>query len=188
MTEIITAEEFSLLRYDLPEVGQFSELVAGSLNTYQPVDLIHGDVVFNLTKLLGNHLQTAEMGYACYEQGLLLARNPDTVRIPAVSLFITGERFAQSDRDFSELAPDMVVEVASTNDRRREMTLRIDEYLNWGVQLVWVIDPHEQELHVHSTTGEKQRRGSHQSATAAPILPDFLIRVKELFTEPGWIH
>ncbi len=188
MQNRLTAEQYASERFELPDGGRFSELIAGEVITYQPLDTIHGDVVFNLTKQLGTYLHQAEQGYACYELGLVTSRNPDTIRYPAVSVFIDGERFEYSNSEQTVVSPALVIEVDSTSDRHQVMETRIAEYIQFGVQLLWVINPHDQTLTTYNQQGMMLQLEKECEVTAQPILPKFTIAVSTLFRQPTWIR
>ena len=184
----LTAEQFAEQKYDLPEGGRWTELVAGEVTHYEPPDQRHGTVVLNLSKALAAHFQKEETepGYAAFELGLLVSRNPDTVRAPAISCFRGESRFAEADEIFTEKLPAVVAEIASTNDRRRTIAARVQEYLSWGVALVWVIDPHQEQVHVFQPGQPQKTRRVGESLVGYPALPGFSIPVLELFAEPKW--
>jgi Uma2 family endonuclease len=186
-TARLTAEKFATEKDELPDGGRWVELVEGQVITYHPPDVMHGNVVMNLSKQLADSLQTAEnAGYACFELGLVVARNPDTVRMPQVCYYQSGKRFAETDAVVTQQRPTLVVEVASTNDRRRDMASRVSEYLRWGVERVWVIDTVEFQCIVHAAGQPTEQLPAHDILSGGPILPDFQIRVEDLFTEPKW--
>ncbi|MBT6154365.1 MAG: Uma2 family endonuclease [Planctomycetaceae bacterium] len=186
-TTRLTAEEFATEKDELPDGGRWVELVEGQVITYQPPDVMHGNVVMNLSKQLADSLQAAEnAGYACFELGLVVARNPDTVRMPQVCYYQSGERFAETDAVVTEQRPTLVVEVASTNDRRRDMAARVSEYLRRGVERVWVIDTVDFQCIVHTAGQPAEQLTAHDTLSGGPILPDFQMCVEDLFTEPKW--
>ena len=189
----LTAEQFAEKKFDLPDGGRWVELVDGEVVTLQPPDVAHGTTVLNLSKALANCLQQDSEGYACFELGLIVARNPDTVRCPSVSYFIEGDRFAEADSTVTETKPALVVEVPSTNDRRRDLGRRVKTYLQWGVELVWVIDPVDKEVFVYQRGRPSKQLGEHQmlygcSLKGNSVLPEFKIRISDLFAEPEWWH
>jgi Uma2 family endonuclease len=49
--------------------------------------------------------------------------------------------------------PFLCVEILSPRDRIREMQERIDDYLNFGVRYVWVIDPKTRRAYVYTADG-----------------------------------
>ncbi len=186
---LLTAEQFARGKTDLPDGGRWTELVAGEVNTLEPPDVVHGTFVLNVSKSLATHLQrtgTGNAGYAYFELGLIVARNPDTVRCPPVSVFLGADRFAEADKMVTESRPAWVIEIASTNNRRQQMLRRVEEYLNWGVELVWMADPAEQQVHVFQPGNPAKRLARSESISGSPVLAGFTMRVDELFAEPVW--
>jgi Uma2 family endonuclease len=183
---LLTAEEFAAREGDDDFEPRGTELVGGRVLSLEPPALEHGAVVFNLTKAIARYLQRAqdENGYACFEIGLVVARKPDTVRRPPVSFFVGGERFAELDRRLTETRPAFVVEIASTNDRRRAMRERVESYLRWGVRTVWVADPAEKAVHVIQSGKPPRLFAGGQSVPGSPVFGDFRVAVSELFAMP----
>ena len=77
---LLTAEDFADRKYELPDGGRWTELVEGQVTAYSPVDDVHGNVVRNLSGALATHAQQTQQGYAGFELGLIVSRDPDTVR------------------------------------------------------------------------------------------------------------
>ncbi len=186
MLRQLTAEQFLDQRFDLPEAGQWAELVEGIPICFQPPDLDHGNSVLNLSKALAQFIQQSERGYACFDLGLLVARNPDTIRFPAVSFFVEGPRFAEADKPFTEAVPALVVDMASTGDRRQQMPDRIAQFLAWGVCSVWVIDCRARSVEVARAGGESIRLTGPETLRGGAVLEGFELRVAALFAEPEW--
>jgi len=185
----MTAEEFAAEKYDLPDSGRWVELIAGRVVTLPPPDVGHGNIVLNFSKALAAHLQSlvdAEPGYACFELGLLVTRNPDTVRFPQISYYTEGDRFAQSEDIYSQDRPALVVEITSTHDRRRGMPGRVREYHDWGIDTVWVADPIGQQVHLHRRGRPATRLDATGTLSGDPILTGFRIGVADLFADPEW--
>ncbi|MEZ6056417.1 MAG: Uma2 family endonuclease [Planctomycetaceae bacterium] len=183
---LMTVEEFLDERYELPEGGQWSELEGGKAICFQPPDLDHGTVVLNLSKGVSRWAVAEERGYACFDLGLVLRRDPDTVRFPAASFFLTGDRFAESDRDVTETRPAAVVELASTADRRKVMSSRVSEYLEQGVEAVIVVDPKHETVSVWHSGAAALELGLGDRLEGLATLPGFEIEVVELFAVPEW--
>jgi Uma2 family endonuclease len=187
--DLLTAHQFAARKYDLPQGGRWTELVAGRVVQYQPPDEKHGNVVLNLSKSLAAYFQQPDpehAGYAGFELGLYVARNPDTVRTPPICCFRGERRFADADEVFTENRPGVVAEIASTNDRRRGMAERVQEYLAWGVAAVWVIDPHQEQVHVFRRDHPQKTLGAGDALVGYPALPGFSMPVLDLFAEPKW--
>lgn len=186
LPELMTAEEFVERRDELPDGGRWAELAAGKLMTLSPPTVEHGTAILNLVKALAQHTQARQGGYACFELGLLVSRRPDTLLFPAVSYFSSGPMFAESDKVLTEARPSLIIEVASTNDRRRGMEQRVSQWLEWGVSTVWVLDPQQKHVHTVEQGRGGQRLAEHQELLGHSVLPGFQIRVGNLFQEPGW--
>jgi len=183
---LLTAEQFADRKFYYPDGGRWTELSAGQVVTLSPPDEVHGNVVLNFSKALAEHAQKAQDGYACFELGLIVARQPDTVYCPAVSYFQKGERFAESDNIVTEAVPELVVEIASTNDRRRNMSERITQYLTWGVAEVWLADTERQEMHIFQPGVSGQQISSGETLHGGMVLSEFHSRVEDLFAAPQW--
>jgi Uma2 family endonuclease len=186
ISAILTAEQFVSGRDELPDGGRWTELIAGKPITLSPPTIEHGTAVLNLSKALAEYSQKEQGGYSCFELGLVTARNPDTVRFPAICFFTTGGLFAEADKVATEARPGLVVEVSSTNDRRRGLQQRITDWMEWGVKLVWILDPSGKQVYAVEKGRAAQRFAEHQSLLGGTVLSGFKIGVGEIFKEPGW--
>ena len=193
---LLTAESFHDALYDLPEGGQWVELIRGRVETLSPPEEEHRLAVLNLSKALGEYLSRNAEGYPCFDLGLIVSRKPDTVRFPAVSYFLGGELFGETDHIVTETRPALIVEVMSSNDRRRTLNDRIHDYTLWGVEVLWFVDPIDKAVHiVRSGYPNKALRDDEalcgsltwrHKPTGKTILPDFRIRVSDLFAIPEY--
>lgn len=187
MLRQISVEQFLDERDELPFGGRWAELVEGIPICFEPPDPVHGNVILNVSKMLAEYIQRTGRGYACFDLGLLLSREPDTLRYPAVSYFIDGPRFAESDKLFSEATPAFIIELASSSDRRQLMHTREREYLARGVKLVWTIDTEARDIRVAEAGDAREVCYSGvQSVSGGPLLADLDVRVDSLFVEPAW--
>ncbi|MDB5387327.1 MAG: hypothetical protein JWM11_2973 [Planctomycetaceae bacterium] len=184
--ELLSATEYAERKLDLPENGRWTELVAGHIVTYQPPDDDHGNVVRNLLLAFSNFAHKTQQGYACFDIGLIVRRAPDTVRCPPACFFLEGERFAEIDNLIATRRPTVVVEIASTNDRRLKLQTRVEEYLELGIPLVWVIDPHEKQVHVFEPGRISKRYGETRTLYGGAAFEGFETPVADLFVLPTW--
>lgn len=184
--QLLTVDQFLDSRYELPEGGQWAELEAGRVSLLQPPDLDHGNTVLNLSKAIAAWALQAGGAYACFDLGLVVQSDPDTVRFPAVSFFVGGERFAESDKLATSTVPRLVVELASSADRYRILPGRIEGWLQWGVPCVWVIHPRQRQVEVVPERGDRERLMDSAVLTGGPYLEGFQVAVADLFVEPEW--
>lgn len=184
--ELLTVEQFVAQRDELPDGGRWTELLAGRLFTLQPPTIEHGTAVLNLSKALAEFSHRERSGYACFELGFVVTRDPDTLRFPAVSFFEGESLFVEADKVVTDVRPVLVAEIASTNDRRRNMKQRVSGWLEWGVPLVWVLDPLAKAIHASGRDMAAQQLASHQTLFGRAALSGFRIGVGDLFEEPRW--
>ena len=108
------------------------------------------------------------------ETGFLLAKGPDTVRSPDIA-YIRPERVPHPEMaGFPELAPDLVVDVLSPEDRTREIQERAWQWLAAGTQMVWVVDPRRSTTHIYRSDGTEEFVGTEGSLRGEDILPGFI--------------
>ncbi|HVJ85570.1 MAG TPA: Uma2 family endonuclease, partial [Caulifigura sp.] len=131
-------------------------------------------------------VQSGGAGYACFDLGIAVHRRPDTLRFPAACYFLDGPRFGEADKSYTDKPPALVVELASTNDRRRGITDRVLGYLEFGTRIVWVIDPKEKCVHLCARGEKPTLLSTGMTLHGDPVLPGFRIPIHELFAEPDW--
>ena len=185
----MTAEEFANVRLDLPEAGRWHELHDGKPVLLDAPDDQHGNVVMNISRAFATWLQSQEAdvcGYACHEVGLHVGSGPDTVLVPAMSYFDEGERFSQSDRVIADQQPRLVIDIASSNDRRQLMRERTLLYHHHGVEMIWIPDPFKREIQVLQRAQHTLALGERQKLSGGSVLPGFEIPVPEVFAQPTW--
>ena len=93
----------------------------------------HGFVCLNVGAILRNYTFGRRKGYACSnDTGLILERDPDTVRGPDVVLYDEARRYDDLNPRYSDRPPTLAVEVLSPNDKWGNLTRGITEFLSGG--------------------------------------------------------
>lgn len=175
---LMSAEE--LLRLHRPEKS--TELVRGRLVVREPPGTHHGRVQSNLNVLLGGFVRAHRLG-AVFGQdtGFRIASDPDTVRAPDLA-FMGQERVALvPSRGYAALAPDLVVEILSPDDRPGEVLARLGEWLTAGVKLVWLVDPDRRIAQVYHSDGSVSAIAPDGRLEGEHVIPGFACAVAELF-------
>lgn len=170
MTALLTADE--LLHLHIP--GKCAELVRGVLVVREPPGARHGRIAMNLGVELANFVRARELGvvYAA-ETGFTLARHPDTVRAPDVA-FVRRERLPSPEPvGFPELAPDLVVEVLSPDDRPGQRLAKVADWLSAGTRVVWVIDPERRLARVYRHDGTERIVSAAETLDGEDVVPGF---------------
>jgi Uma2 family endonuclease len=177
-TSLMTAEE--LLREQPPH--KRSELVAGRMIVREPAGHRHGRIANKLAFLLTKQVNEQNLGVVfAAETGFVLRRNPDTVRAPDVA-FVNRERLLDPEpTGYAEMAPDLVVEVLSPDDRPGQVLAKVGDWLNAGVRLVWVVDPTRRQVRAYRQDGAESLLGEEDSIEGEDVLPGFSCPVKSVF-------
>ena len=134
--------------------------------------------------LLNTHVRAHRFGRVfAAETGFILRRNPDTVRAPDAS-FVAEDRLPEGELPigYLELAPDLAVEVASPNDRPREIQEKVADWLRAGTRLVWVIYPATRSATVHRSQDQFEELSENDSFQGENVIPEFACDLNELFS------
>jgi len=165
------------------EPGKRYELADGELIEMSPPGGEHGETTFNAGRLIGNFVAPSNLGvvYAA-ETGFRLRQNPDHVRAPDVA-FLRRDRLPEgkSPRGYVPVAPDFVVEVVSPGDTAHEVQERVDDWLQAGTPLVWVVYSSPRSVFIFRGLDRIERRFGDEELDAEPVLPGFRCKVSDLF-------
>ncbi len=179
-TKLLTAAD--LLRLD--SEGVRGELVRGVLHETMPTGMHHAWITAKLVILLGIFIMPRRLGsLMTADMGVWLERNPDTVRAPDIA-YISAERMplsAVTTPGYSEIVPDLVVEVASPNDSLREVREKALMWLSHGARLVWAAHPNTRAVDVYRANGEHATLSEGDSLDGDDVLPGFTCAVSDVF-------
>jgi Uma2 family endonuclease len=176
--KLITGEEFSAMT----ELGR-AELVEGKVIKMPPPKSKHGTVENNISFFITSFVRGHKLGKVVTgESGVYIRRNPDTVRGMDVA-YISNERWTQqADPDgYLEIAPDLVVEVLSPDDRWTAVTQKLKEYFSIGVRLVWIADPEAKTVFSYRTLTDVREFTEQDTLSGDDVLPEFNVEVSHLF-------
>ncbi len=175
----MTADE--LLQTSLP--NKRAELVRGVLVVREPAGFRHGAVSAVLTSLLRDHVVAHRLGLiVAAETGFLLARDPDTVRAADVA-FVRRDRIPDPEPvGYARLAPDLVVEVLSPDDRPGETLAKVGEWLNAGTRLVWVVDPARRLARVYRLDGSETVVAEADALDGEDVVAGFSVRLGDILS------
>jgi len=185
-TKPMTAEQFYELANRPENRGRQLELVRGEVVEMSRPGKLHGLICANVVRILGNYAVQRKKGYVCSnDTGVIVRRNPDTVRGPDVLFFEDAEQVEQVEEKYGETPPLLAVEVLSPNDTHGKVGRRVREQKRFGTRLVWVLDPDARNVVVYQKGEEEKEVEADEDLTGGDVLPDFRCRVAEFFALPG---
>jgi Uma2 family endonuclease len=99
-------------------------------------------------------------------------------------VFISRERYARRNpKGFLDVPPELVVEVLSPDDRYGDVMEKLREYLDLGVDLIWIVDPERRYVLAYRTLHDVERFEEGDVLRDEEILPGFALPLAELFGE-----
>jgi Uma2 family endonuclease len=183
---LMTAEEFCDWVHQPEQADKWFELVRGEVIELPAPNKPHGVVCMRVGYSLTAYTEQRGFGYlACNDSGVILERDPDTVRGPDVALYEDANTFAELHPKYGEVPPRLAVEVLSPNDRANKVLRKINDYLRCGVGMVWVIDPEIRTVTVHQPGKPQVELSENQELTGEDVLPSFRCLVADFFRLPG---
>ena len=95
-------------------------------------------------------------------------RAPDTA-------WIRKERWEalspQEKKKFAPIAPDFVLELRSEDQSLSELREKMDEYMDCGCRLGWLIDPQNRRSYVYNENGEIQTVSFEEKLSGGEVMP-----------------
>lgn len=165
---------------------------------YETHELVHGvpeerhvgaesDLIATTILILLDHFnRVAKAGFVFRETSCRFdPEDPNHYRRPDVFVVLKGrlpgERVPKGDL---RLAPDLVVEVLSPGDAAVQVERKVEEYLHFGVKLVWIVVPETRSVRIHRADGTVSLLHHADVIGGEGVLEGFTCPVAEFFP-PG---
>ncbi|EET60768.1 hypothetical protein BRYFOR_07230 [Marvinbryantia formatexigens DSM 14469] len=130
-----TSEDY----WNLPE-GQRAELIDGKLYNMALPDRMHQELVFQLSRIIGNFIESNHGECKIYPAPFAVNLNADNQKWLEPDISIICDRKKLSDRG-CEGAPDFIIEVVSPGSRKTDYSTKNALYSDAGVREYWIVDP-----------------------------------------------
>lgn len=99
--------------------------------------------------------------------------------------WIRKERLAQFSAEerkkFLPVAPDFVVELRSESDSLSELQEKMEEWIENGVRLAWLIDTKTKQVHIYRPNSSAEVLNDPSKVSADDVLPGFELDVSEIW-------
>ena len=79
--------------------------------------------------------------------------------------------------------PDLAVEILCDGNTQREIALKLHEYFDAGVTLVWVVDPRQKTVRVFTDSETFVALGEADQLDGGDVLPGFTLSIREWFAK-----
>ncbi len=186
VTKLVTAEEFFDWCHRPENRDRHYELDRGRIVEMSRPGERHGVVCGNTAWELGSFVRRRRKGYVCTnDTGLIIGRDPDSVKGPDVILYDRDRRFDDLNPQYEEDLLDLAAEVLSPNDKFAKVVKRIQQLLRLGIRIVWLLDPEDRTLTVYRLNQFPQVLEADEEVTGEEVFPDLRCRVADFFAMPG---
>jgi Uma2 family endonuclease len=165
------------------------EITNGERKSLMPPVAIHGLIIRALFRLLDAHCSTNKLGEVITEMPFVIMYDSKWVkgsRVPDLMFFaaVRWQEYINNTENWMSkpfvIVPDLAIEVVSANDLYTDIQDKVDRYLNDGVKLIWIVDPHHSRITVYDAE-RYTILGENDKLTGGDVLTGLSIRLSELF-------
>ena len=177
-TQRMTAEEFCEWANRPENQDRLFELDRGEVMEMPPPGDVHGSICAWIAHLLWEYVLRRGNGrVTSNDTGLLVGRDPDSVRGPDLMLFVESAPLETLSKGFSEAVPLLIIEVlVAERYAGAECSAASTNTLAAACPLIWVVDPEERTSTVFRPGENRAVRGGirgvdRQRRSAGPAAP-----------------
>ncbi len=136
-----------------------------------------------LTKVFGVWADTDKTGIV-FDSSTEFRLPNGAMRSPDVS-WVRRSRWEnlsdQEQEEFPPLCPDFVLELRSPSDRLSVLKAKMEEYIEQGAELGWLLDPFERKVYIYRPNLPAECLEEPESISGDPILPGLTLRLTDLW-------
>ena len=175
-------KQFYQICRDNPEV-KFERNLQGELIIMSPTGGETGSINADFVGQFWSWNRQTKLGIlfdssTCFKLPSGADRSPDVA-------WVTKERWEQLNPEerekFPPLAPDFVLELMSPSDSLRDTQLKLEEYINNGVRLGWLIDRQRGKVEIYRQGIEKEVLDRPLSLSGENVLPGFVLDLQNIW-------
>ncbi len=107
------------------------------------------------------------------------------IRSPDVS-WVSNERWdalseSQKKEEFSPISPDFVVELRSSSDSLQKLREKMQEYIDNGVRLGWLVDSTTKRVEIYRLGQDVEVLESPAMLSGEDVLPEFVLNLDKVW-------
>lgn len=178
----LTDEKFFQLCQDNKDL-RLESTSKGELIIMPPTGWKSGNRNSRLTQRLGNWADADGTGLA-FDSSTGFTLSNGANRSPDAS-WVRRERLEALNPDpakFLPMAPDFVAELRSANDNLKTLQEKMQEYIDCGVRLGWLIDPQNQQVTIYRQRQDREVLESPSSLSGEDVLAGFVLDLSQILT------
>ncbi len=161
------------------ENWQLEETAQGELLIMPPVGAISGNRESDLNGYVWLWNRQTGLGKVFSSSTIFILPNGGK-RSPDVA-WIANERWStltpEQQEKFAPICPDFVIELRSRTDSLSQLQEKMQEYLNSGLRLGWLIDPQNQQVEIYRQNQPKELVLLPTTLSGKDVLPGFTLEL-----------
>ncbi|MBD2692740.1 Uma2 family endonuclease [Anabaena catenula] len=175
----LTDNQFYQLCRENPEV-KFERNADGKLLIISPTGGITGNQNAEIAADFGIWNRQTKLG-VCFDSSTCFKLPNGANRSPDVA-WIKKERWdaltPEEQEKFSPIAPDFVLELMSPSDSLQETQTKMQEYINNGVKLGWLINRKMRQVQIYRLDKPVEILEFPQELSGEDVLPGFILNMQ----------
>lgn len=182
----VTPEQFEQLAY-AEQLARMELTKDGELIVMSPTGGEAGRKNRRLTQQVGNWTDRDGTGEAFDSSTVFILpngarRSPDVswIKLDKWNVLTLKEK-----QGFPPIVPDFIIELVSPSDlknqRYKDLQAKMQEYINNGVQLGWLIEPEAKTVEIYRIGNPVEILKNPQTLSGENILPGFILNLNEIF-------
>lgn len=136
-----------------------------------------------LNRKLGNWAVETETGQV-FDSQTFFKLNNGAKRMPDVA-WVKNERWnaltLKQQEGIVPIAPDFVIELRSKTDVLKDLRDKMQEYIENGVLLGWLIDPGGRKVYIYRPNEKTEVLENPETISGEPLLKGFTLNVQEIW-------
>lgn len=172
----MTADEFEFSPF-----SETHELIRGELYPIMPAGALHGLITNRISKFLSYFIDENNLGEIFAAETGFRLKNQSVVGADAA--FVSKENLTEFGvpDSFFPTAPDLAVEVVSPGNSSEEISTKVEDYLDSGSSLVWIIYPKKKGVVVYRKNNTVSFLHETDNLDGEETLPGFTLSLEKLF-------
>ncbi len=138
---------------------------------------------FSLIGLFFNWIEKDRSG-VCFDSSTVFVLPNSAKRSPDLAWAKNDKWDALSDEEkekFPPFCPDFVVELRSPSDSIKNLQTKMEEYIENGASLGWLIDPLQRKIYVYRPNAEPEILENPETVSGEPLLKEFVLKMKKIW-------
>ena len=163
---------------------QLERAVTGEVIIMPPTFLWTGKQNFGIIAQLGAWIEKTGLGIGFDSStGFTL---PNGAVISPDASWVSNQRWealttSQQQEEFSPLCPDFVIELRSSSDTLKKLREKMQEYLDNGVRLGWLIDSKTQQVEIYRIGQNVEILKTPNNVSGEDMLPGFVLNLNKVW-------